>query len=110
MTVPNLPQETGAKGDDLRRPNWRVGFRNISRRAWHGRPTTSYHRERDIAATTLPLRRAAPVAGEKGARQDRGLQPQRPLGRRTVPLGYRCLDKKLEIEPDEAEAVRTIFT
>src|SRR3979409_2000149 len=27
-----------------------------------------------------------------------------------VPLGYRCLDKKLEIVPDEAEAVRTIFT
>ena len=27
-----------------------------------------------------------------------------------VPLGYRCLEKKLEIMPDEAEAVRTIFT
>jgi hypothetical protein len=27
-----------------------------------------------------------------------------------VPLGYRCLDKKLEIVPKEAEAVRTIFT
>src|SRR4030088_2920709 len=27
-----------------------------------------------------------------------------------VPLGYRCIDKKLEIVPDEAEAVRTIFT
>jgi hypothetical protein len=27
-----------------------------------------------------------------------------------VPLGYRCLDKKLEIVPDEAEAVLTIFT
>src|SRR3984893_5605157 len=28
----------------------------------------------------------------------------------SVPLGYRCLDKKLEIVPEEAEAVRTIFT
>ena len=27
-----------------------------------------------------------------------------------VPLGYRCFDKKLEIVPEEAEAVRTIFT
>jgi Protein of unknown function (DUF2924)/Resolvase, N terminal domain/Recombinase len=27
-----------------------------------------------------------------------------------VLLGYRCLDKKLEIVPDEAEVVRTIFT
>jgi site-specific DNA recombinase len=27
-----------------------------------------------------------------------------------VPLGYCCLDKKLEIVPDEAEVVRTIFT
>jgi site-specific DNA recombinase len=27
-----------------------------------------------------------------------------------VPLGYRCIDKKLEIVPDEAETVRTIFT
>jgi site-specific DNA recombinase len=27
-----------------------------------------------------------------------------------VPLGYRCLDKKLEIVPEEAETVRTIFT
>src|SRR5262245_24238400 len=27
-----------------------------------------------------------------------------------VPLGYRCIDKKLEIVPKEAEAVRTIFT
>jgi len=27
-----------------------------------------------------------------------------------VPLGYRCLDKKLEIVPEEAEAVRTIFS
>src|ERR1700716_669950 len=27
-----------------------------------------------------------------------------------VPLGYRCLEKKLEIVPDEAEEVRTIFT
>src|ERR1700741_4822951 len=27
-----------------------------------------------------------------------------------VPLGYRCVDKKLEIVPKEAEAVRTIFT
>jgi site-specific DNA recombinase len=27
-----------------------------------------------------------------------------------VPLGYRCRDKKLEIVPEEAEAVRTIFT
>lgn len=27
-----------------------------------------------------------------------------------VPLGYRCIDKKLEIIPKEAEAVRTIFT
>jgi hypothetical protein len=27
-----------------------------------------------------------------------------------VPIGYRCSDKKLEIVPEEAEAVRTIFT
>ena len=27
-----------------------------------------------------------------------------------VPLGYRCLDKKLENVPEEAEAVRTIFS
>jgi site-specific DNA recombinase len=27
-----------------------------------------------------------------------------------VPLGYRCTDKKLEVVPEEAEAVRTIFT
>jgi Recombinase len=27
-----------------------------------------------------------------------------------VPLGYRCLEKKLEIVPEEAEAVRTIFS
>jgi len=27
-----------------------------------------------------------------------------------VPLGYRCVDKKLEIVPEEAETVRTIFT
>jgi hypothetical protein len=27
-----------------------------------------------------------------------------------VPLGYRCIDKKLEIVPQEAEVVRTIFT
>jgi site-specific DNA recombinase len=27
-----------------------------------------------------------------------------------VPLGYRCIDKKLEIVPEEAEVVRTIFT
>jgi site-specific DNA recombinase len=27
-----------------------------------------------------------------------------------VPLGYRCIDKKLEIMPEEAEAVRTIFS
>src|SRR5213596_1134990 len=27
-----------------------------------------------------------------------------------VPLGYRCVDKKLEIVPEEAEAIRTIFT
>jgi site-specific DNA recombinase len=27
-----------------------------------------------------------------------------------VPLGYRCVDKKLEIVPEEAEAVRTIFS
>ena len=27
-----------------------------------------------------------------------------------VPLGYRCVHKKLEIVPEEAEAVRTIFT
>src|ERR1700752_2234924 len=27
-----------------------------------------------------------------------------------VPLGYRCVDKKLEILPEEAEAIRTIFT
>jgi site-specific DNA recombinase len=27
-----------------------------------------------------------------------------------VPLGYRCVEKKLEIVPEEAEAVRTIFT
>lgn len=26
-----------------------------------------------------------------------------------VPLGYRCIDKKLTIEPEEAETVRTIF-
>jgi site-specific DNA recombinase len=26
-----------------------------------------------------------------------------------VPLGYRCIDKKIEIVPEEAEAVRTIF-
>ena len=26
-----------------------------------------------------------------------------------VPLGYRCIDKKLEIVPEEAEVVRTIF-
>src|ERR1700723_467513 len=27
-----------------------------------------------------------------------------------VPLGYRCLDKKLVVVPEEAEVVRTIFT
>jgi site-specific DNA recombinase len=27
-----------------------------------------------------------------------------------IPLGYRCIDKKLEIVPKEAEVVRTIFT
>src|ERR1700746_1926355 len=27
-----------------------------------------------------------------------------------VPLGYHCVDKKLEIVPEEAETVRTIFT
>jgi len=27
-----------------------------------------------------------------------------------VPLGYRCMDKKLFVVPEEAEAVRTIFT
>jgi site-specific DNA recombinase len=27
-----------------------------------------------------------------------------------VPLGYRCIDKKLEIVPEETETVRTIFT
>jgi DNA invertase Pin-like site-specific DNA recombinase len=27
-----------------------------------------------------------------------------------VPLGYRCIDKKLEIVPEEAEVVCTIFT
>src|SRR6202008_4625004 len=27
-----------------------------------------------------------------------------------IPLGYRCVDKKLEIVPEEAEVVRTIFT
>src|SRR4030088_416163 len=27
-----------------------------------------------------------------------------------VPLGYRCIDKKLEIVPEDAEVVRTIFT
>jgi site-specific DNA recombinase len=27
-----------------------------------------------------------------------------------VPLGYRCMDKKLEIVPEEADVVRTIFT
>ena len=27
-----------------------------------------------------------------------------------VPLGYRCIDKKLEIVPEEAETVRTIFS
>jgi hypothetical protein len=27
-----------------------------------------------------------------------------------VPLGYRCVDKKLEIVPEEAEAVGTIFS
>jgi hypothetical protein len=27
-----------------------------------------------------------------------------------VPLGYRCLDKKLEIVPEEAAVVRTIFS
>src|SRR6202043_3076411 len=27
-----------------------------------------------------------------------------------VPLGYRCIHKKLEIVPEEAEVVRTIFT
>src|SRR5207244_4109823 len=27
-----------------------------------------------------------------------------------VPLGYRCIDKKLVVVPEEAEAVRTIFT
>jgi site-specific DNA recombinase len=27
-----------------------------------------------------------------------------------VPLGYRCIDKKLEIVPEEVEVVRTIFT
>src|SRR5947208_9797427 len=27
-----------------------------------------------------------------------------------VPLGYRCLDKKIEIVPEVAEAIRTIFT
>src|ERR1700740_977124 len=27
-----------------------------------------------------------------------------------VPLGYRCIDKKLEIMPEEAEAVRAIFS
>jgi site-specific DNA recombinase len=26
-----------------------------------------------------------------------------------VPLGYRCIDKKLVVVPEEAEAVRTIF-
>src|ERR1700736_1361284 len=27
-----------------------------------------------------------------------------------IPLGYRCIDKKLVVVPEEAEAVRTIFT
>jgi site-specific DNA recombinase len=27
-----------------------------------------------------------------------------------VPLGYRCIDKKLVVVPEEAEVVRTIFT
>jgi hypothetical protein len=27
-----------------------------------------------------------------------------------IPLGYRCIDKKLMVVPEEAEAVRTIFT
>jgi site-specific DNA recombinase len=27
-----------------------------------------------------------------------------------IPLGYRCVDKKLEIVPEEAETVRTIFS
>jgi site-specific DNA recombinase len=27
-----------------------------------------------------------------------------------VPLGYRCIDKKTEIVPEEAEVVRTIFS
>ena len=27
-----------------------------------------------------------------------------------VPLGYRCTDQKLEIVPEEADAVRTILT
>jgi site-specific DNA recombinase len=27
-----------------------------------------------------------------------------------IPLGYRCIDKKLVVVPDEAEAVRTIFS
>jgi site-specific DNA recombinase len=27
-----------------------------------------------------------------------------------IPLGYRCIDKKLVVVPDQAEAVRTIFT
>ena len=27
-----------------------------------------------------------------------------------VPLGYRCVEKKLEIVPEEAETVRTIFS
>ena len=51
---------------DLKRPNRRAAFRNISELAWRGWPKGSCRRPRDTASTRSPLRRAARVVAGIG--------------------------------------------
>src|ERR1700680_168898 len=50
----------------VRRPNLQVGFHSTSRIAWRGRPKGNCRRLRDIAATTPPHPRIAPIVGGTG--------------------------------------------
>ena len=79
----------------------RLGHAVIQHHLQHG----AAHAQR--AAVVRPVR----ARGDRGAgaRQDRGLQAQGYLGRRTSPARLSRVDKKLVVVPDEAETVRTIF-
>ena len=75
-------------------------------------PVVQHHLQHGPAhAQRAALLRPVRARGDRraGARQDRGLQAQGHLGRRTRAARLPGVDKKLEIVPEEADLVRRIF-